>query len=530
MQNVVTFRFTVIASLAALVSLGAHAQTSEGGCSRFTTDLQEVDRTIINAQIEPRERVPKLKTALEATNRIVDGKPVPIVVELCDVELDLTRELITIGDNRALIASPDCARGPRKLGPLIFVTQRQNPLKIIGDNVMIAGFRLRGPSEEIGWGDTEAGITIKPSSGPLIRHIEICNMEIFHWSGQAIGVFDTASEQEPRGRLVNTNVGAVRIKNNFLHHNRHANRGGYGVNVGNGGYALIERNVFHENRHAIAGGSHDDKKKDFTGYTARENLILPSGGLHCSDNPLFVLTGWRFNCLQTHQIDMHGDKSHGLFGVIGGDRCCGTAGETIIIERNTILYVGGTASLLPPARHGYAIKIRGNPVDKAVVEGNLFTHSNWHDAVSQNGDLVQWCVNLPNPFGRRCFTASQDPTNPIQGRNNEFGRNPLDPFAGELGLCDFGGNGEQDQFMTTGLTWWARWLRPTEQIDQWRYLNTMTEMLPGLHFADFDGDGICDVAKEINPRRQFYSKSGRTPWMLVGSVPVEPSNEPRPEE
>ena len=94
-------------------------------------------------------------------------------------------------------------------------------------------------------------------------------MDMYHWSGAAIEVLDNTDDAE-RGRLFNTNEGAVHIKNNFLHHNRHGEGWGYGVVVGQGAYALIERNVFDENRHAIAGDSVDARKKDFSGYTARE--------------------------------------------------------------------------------------------------------------------------------------------------------------------------------------------------------------------------------------------------------------------
>ena len=72
---------------------------------------------------------------------------------------------------------------------------------------------------------------------------------------------------------------------------------------------MIEQNVFDENRHAIAGGSHNTGGGggDYSGYTARDNLILPGGGLHCLEGVLGGLLLWRFNCSQTHQIDMHGD-------------------------------------------------------------------------------------------------------------------------------------------------------------------------------------------------------------------------------
>src|SRR5262249_45944819 len=126
-----------------------------------------------------------------------------------------------------------------------------------------------------------------PAAGP----VEISNMEIFHWDFAGVEVLDVHAPSSALGRLWNTNVGAVHIVNNFIHDNRNEHIG-YGVVVGQGAYALIERNVFNQNRHAIAGDSHDATARDFSGYTARDNLILPEGGRHCD---------W-YGCKQTHII------------------------------------------------------------------------------------------------------------------------------------------------------------------------------------------------------------------------------------
>ena len=337
-------------------------------------------------------------------------------------------------------------------------------------------------------------------------------MEIFHWSGAGIDVRDNTAQAE-RGRLFNTNERAVRIRNNFIHHNRHGDGDGYGVHVADGAYALIERNVFDENRHAIAGGS-SDGKKDFSGYTVRDNLILSGGGLHCSDNALFALTGWQLNCWQTHQIDMHGNKS--LWLPPKGFHCCGTAGETMIIERNTILYIGGPGGDLAMLREGFAIKIRGNPVDKVVVDGNIFRHKNRGEAIAQNGEPVEHCFLFLWP----CVTYGDTITRPIIVRpNNVFGSNP----ATELGSCNFFNyeDGQKDQFMATGVTWWAR----SPKTQQWRYLNTMPERLPQLLLEDVDNDGTCDVAERppepgMPPRR--YSKNGTEPWARWPPSPTPP--------
>ena len=153
-----------------------------------------------------------------------------------------------------------------------------------------------------------------------------------------------------------------------------------------------------------------------------------------------------------------------------------------------------------PYSAGYAIKIRGNPADKGVVDGNVFKQRR-EDAVAQNGD----------PDG--------DIWNPIDVRsNNVFG---VDPSA-ELGSCDFFGDGQQDQFMATGVTWWAK--SPTTL--QWRYLNTMRERLPELQLGKVDNDAVCDVAPPTHPLLPpvKYSKSGTGPWVrVVGeTLPTDP--------
>ncbi len=411
------------------------------------------------------------------------------IIELCDVDLDLTGFTdLVIGDGRSLIASPACARGPRSFGPRIFVTDRRgnSPLFVVaGDNVRVSGFRLEGPTSGIGEESIkEKGIIVAPPDGAdPIRNIEISNMEIFHWSGLGIQVVDNATLAE-RGRLFNTNPGAVRVRDNFFHHNRHDDGDGYGVEVAAGGYATIERNVFDENRHGIAGGSRNDKALDYSGYTARDNLILTGGGLHCSEFFLFALCGWRCNCTHTHQIDMHGDQNEWYSS---HNWECGTAGETMIIERNTILYTAGTA-----------IKIRGNPADKAVVRNNVFKHDNRGDAIAQNG-YCGFGDNITNPI--------------IVEPDNVFKADPMK----ELGSCDFFGDGREDKFMATGVTWWA--LSPVTQ--QWRYLNTMTERWPELEVGKLDADAICDVfPRRSNPlvRPEKYSKSGTGPWVPLDVV------------
>ena len=462
----------------------------------------------------------------------------PVTIELCLDDLDLTGQSLLIDNDTSLVAGAACARGPRNRGPRIFVRDRRDgdrPLfSVRGDRVKISGFRLEGPTNGIGTGNIlERAIRISPwecvcvnspecqgkcstdeqcCKPTPIEKIEISNMEIYYWSGAAIQVDDN-TVQSQRGRLFNSREGAVHIYDNYFHANQHGDGYGYGVAVDSGAYALIERNVFDENRHAIEGGS-SDGKMDFSGYTARDNLILPGGGKHVSENGFLrfaswlpaalafrLFTGKRIDRWQTHQIDMHGNKSFrpggGFFTPLAPlilknvkySGCCGIAGETIIIERNTILYISGKA-----------IKIRGNPGDKAVVDGNVFTHLSRGDAIEQNGD-PKWYQGIHGNI-----------TKPIDVRpNNVFKVLPLSA----TGRCDFVGDGIQDTFAATGVTWWA-WSPKTQQ---WRYLNTMPEPFSQVRLGDFDHDGKCDVGMgppNPNSSPNRYSKGGITSWIPLG--------------
>jgi hypothetical protein len=505
--------------------LGTHFETSKSA----TVEVRYPPRVVIDPSTA--------RPAQVLVGALVESTNPEQTVELCNVDVDLTGfTWIRVGDSRSLIASPECARGPRSLGPRVFVRDKRGraPLFAIhGDNVRFSGFRLEGPTPGMAQGDVkEKGIVIAPFASPApVWNVEISNMDIFHWSGVGVEVTDNV-EQAERGRLFNTNPGAVRIRGNFFHHNRHGAGEGYGVAVTNGGYATIEQNVFDENRHGIAGGSRNDAALDYSGYTVRDNLILEGGGIHCADSagtggligglvgglvggviggllggPWGAALGFGVGaswggaagatagsmCWQTHQIDMHGDGNR-WYGSHNWQ--CGTAGETLMIERNTILYTGGHTPLF---RNGLAIKIRGNPADKAIADGNVFKHSSRGNAISQNGACGGWGDNITKPIDVR--------------PNNKFGVNPLT----QLGSGDFFGDGQMEQFMATGVTWWAK----SPVTGQWRYLNTMPERLPQLLLQKVDNDVVFDVAlrppePEMPPR--MYSKSGTGPWIPLQVV------------
>jgi hypothetical protein len=120
------------------------------------------------------------------------------------------------------------ARNPRTLGPRLFTYTRPKPLfnircngeNIFGDNVHIVGFRLQGPHWDTEDGDDnlEQGINVSSCVG-----VEIANMEISGWSGQGIYIEDPLTRQ--------FNPDAVKVHDNFIHHNQHVGENGYGVDV-----------------------------------------------------------------------------------------------------------------------------------------------------------------------------------------------------------------------------------------------------------------------------------------------------------
>jgi hypothetical protein len=87
-------------------------------------------------------------------------------------------------------------------------------------------------------------------------NIDIDNNEIYGWRGSAVEVRDGMEGREDTlPRVENIGDFAVRVHDNFIHHNQRYRSLGYGVSVHDGAYVLIARNVFDYNRHAIAAAA-----------------------------------------------------------------------------------------------------------------------------------------------------------------------------------------------------------------------------------------------------------------------------------
>ncbi len=275
------------------------------------------------------------------------------------------------------------ARDARNPGPRLFTTSRPRPLFFIpcasatdvGGKVSISGFRLQGPHPDPEEGDAnlERGISVD-SCNP----VEISNMEISGWSGQAIYV------QKPFGQVLEPD--AIRIHDNFLHNNQHIGGNGYGVDVSAGAHALIERNVFDLNRHAIAASG-----KPGTSYVAWRNLVLRGGGFHDS-YPIY-------GSYYTHQFDVHG-TDHCYHTPIKDiyQYGCGDAGEFFEMRENAFQYTSGNA-----------IKVRGNPSVGAVVARNVFAHGSQATPSSRTA-IPDPATTSPTQSRRRETDSGSRPT------------------------------------------------------------------------------------------------------------------------
>lgn len=406
-------------------------------------------------------------------------------------------------------------RSAVRAGPRLFTTTFPPRLLQIGtpdapsDHVHISGIRLDGGESDDPFSAVdqppEFGITVFSSQDVVIDHNEISR-----WREAAVSVRDgnDKDKDDPAfvGRINRDNADTVWVHDNYIHHNQHpssdvcgssvvdgGHAAGYGVEAADGAYVTIERNVFDWNRHSIAGDG-----KSGTGYLARDNLILPHGGVHfrcvASWDDLIAValspfTGPAWIVIKaldgdfiyhTHAVDMHALHDCG----IGSDHNCGPAGEFMDIEFNTILYTAGNG-----------IHLRGTPKDKMLVQHNVFAHQVPDGGVLSSGAILQ------NETG-------------LQASDNLFGVNTFN----DRKLCDFDGDGTSDPFIATGVTWWYA----SSVLDgRWVFLHRSPARVANVTLGDVDGDGRCDMAAGgqviLNPDPQPFARSPGNISSLVGA-------------
>jgi hypothetical protein len=320
-----------------------------------------------------------------------------------NVQLDLSnRQSLPIADGVTLVGG----RTARQPGPLLYTRTRPRILFTVeGDRVRITGVRIRGPD----MGAPSSGETVAIISQSHVP-LEIDHNELFGWRGEAIEILDDQNR-------ISTRDHRVRVHDNYIHHNQHVGRLGYGVVVSNGAWVEIERNVFDWNRHAIAGDGSNG-----SGYRAFDNLVLPNGGLH----RWIPFPGVWF---RTHQFDMHGQRTCGA-GSIFSDTLfnCGRAGFAIDVYYNSFLYKHRNPTGIITRRDVAAIKLRGTPERRpcgASVVSNVFAHDSIREAVQQTERGLCLSRNVLNVNSLR-----------------------------SVRVCDVDGDQVRDSFLATGQTWW----------------------------------------------------------------------------
>lgn len=333
------------------------------------------------------------------------------------------------------------------LGPLVFTDTIPHqlfhvPAYTSPSQERITGLRLRGgastdPFDNMGDEDSNGVLIEKPK-------VEISFNEMYLWRGTAVQVLDCDDCANPRNLITQDNGNTVRVHDNYIHHDQHptgeiggGHGAGYGVAVNHGAYVLVDRNVFDYNRHSMTAGGQDG-----TGYRFYRNLILPHGGVNS-------------HVSTTHAIDVHGSNA-------GDSYESGRAGEYFDVEYNTVWNV-----------HDNAIKLRGTPTKAMEVHNNVFAHCGLFTAslTCNTGPAIQ--VN------ERGMSESNDV---LTGS----GANPDDART----TCDFDGDGVDDTFHATRVTWW---FQSSRLAGRYVYLNQSTAAGSALTLGDRNGDGLCDV-------------------------------------
>jgi hypothetical protein len=323
---------------------------------------------------------------------------------------------------------------------------------------IIRGFRIYGPT----FGDQKdmddyVGIRIDNCSDA-----EIYNMDIAGWGGAAIEVRHPLLDSQPLSWPDKT---WVRIHDNYLHHNLHtandndSHSAGYGVNTSKKGFSDIYHNVFDYNNHDVTADG------DAGGYIALQNLILKGGGQHSTGH---------FGKYM-HVFDVHGDQQScsWLSHPFSGGYTCGHAPGFNMVE-NTFQY-----------KNSDDIGIRGTVRFQSFIQHNVFARSSERNAIDLFDD------------------------NGIAVDHNSY---DADTF-GHYTTCDFDGDGVDDLFLATGVTWWYS----SGGQFPWTFMQADRNRADQLAFGDFDHDNRCDVLEGSTQSGVWYiSRGGVSPFEPLG--------------
>jgi hypothetical protein len=332
----------------------------------------------------------------------------------------------------------------------------------VEDHTRITGLRLRGFSREDD-GDLEkiAGIYVDEALFGPVTDVRVDHLDISDWTDAAVKVHGRFTQDvvDPTtcgfpGPYPRTPV--VRVARNFIHHN--IGGFGYGVVVGNGQFPLVAGNVMYMQRHSVTSSA-----EGTSGFVAEDNFLL-------SDSR---------NGPYTSNTDF---DSHG-WSPEGGHWTCPDDPTAPFCVAGDVFDMGWNTFLSHDHRN---FGQRGTPCHYSFFHNNV--------SVQSAGAV---------------HTVSQPPTTLILASNQWLAANP----TSNLGVGDFDGDGVDDVFVGTGVTWWFS----SGGRSEWRLLNRMPERASELRFGDFDGDGRTDVLAVHPTSRIDVSWAGISPWNLVAA-------------
>lgn len=378
---------------------------------------------------------------------------------------NIVRSGVTLRGNRKFRDN-----GPEIVAPLSLFVGGGDAFRM-ENAARITGLRLRGPGgPRPPEGVTSHGIVMNQEAGPLTSVI-VDHVEARDWSDSAFKVSGAYDADTYPNRVTCADgfhgMPISRLVGNFLHRNN------YSILVDNGGYAFTARNHFFRSRHDVVAG-----RDAAIRYIVHDSIFTSESNGN------------------EHMIDVHGTCS-----ATGSHWRGGRAGDLFDVGWNTFIN----------SKRGLLV-LRGTPCKYLSFHDNVTTR--------EEGSIELW---LQPTSGPPCESAPQTPfvagtpSTVIVKTNNEFEYpDPLRTSGpGELGVGDFDGDGVDDVFLGTGVTWWFSSGGKTE----WRFLNRMAERAGALRFGDFDGDGRTDVVR-IRGRLVEVSWAGGSPWNRLSLLPV----------